>query len=260
VGIAAVSPALAGDPGISEAFGQALQVDGIDDYVWCAPNASGLAQGTVEMWVRTDHLPATTAFWTGGNGHPGATGDWARLGTHVLTSGVSFGIFVGFSWTWAPSHQDQLAIGWSHVAGTWGPEGEKVYINGELAGTGSYTGGMSPYPIEIIGASAWGFSFEGAIDEVRVWKVARSEVEIQTAMGDTLDLAAHGGPGSDLVAYYRFDQFEDLGVGSDGADDVRDHSASANHADANGDPVLGPGTLPVEAVTWGRLKALHSGR
>jgi len=45
-----------------------------------------------------------------------------------------------------------------------------------------------------------------------------------------------------LVAYYRFDQYEDLGVRSDGVDDIRDFSVNANHGDSEGLPPLVPST------------------
>ena len=118
-------PALAQSPGESPAFGKSLQYDGTDDYVWCAPNASGLSEGTVEMWVRSDNLGTSSAIWTGGNGHPGVTGDWARLGTHSSTNGVSFGIYVPFNWRWAPSGQANLPTPWCHVAGTWGDASQR---------------------------------------------------------------------------------------------------------------------------------------
>ena len=38
--------------------------------------------------------------------------------------------------------------------------------------------------------------------------------------------------------------------------DVRDLSASGNHADASGDPLLIPGVTPVEPASWGRVKTL----
>jgi hypothetical protein len=117
---------------------------------------------------------------------------------------------------------------------------------------------MASYVLELIGASSWGSQYTGAADEVRVWKVARSELEIQAAMSDTLDLTVYGGSGSDLIAYYRFDEIEDLGIGGDGADDVRDYSATGHHGDIVGGAMLDPivvGVEPqVESTSWARLK------
>jgi hypothetical protein len=111
---------------------------------------------------------------------------------------------------------------------------------------------MHTYALELIGASAWGVGFNGSIDEVRMWDVERTPEEIRSTMTDIVDPGAH----PDLIAYYRFDALEDLGVGADGADDVRDYSASANHGDAEGGIELVGGAVPVEDPTWSSIKAL----
>jgi hypothetical protein len=43
---------------------------------------------------------------------------------------------------------------------------------------------------------------------------------------------------SGLIAYYKFDLIEDLGIDIDGDDDIKDYSVSGNHADTRGDPLL----------------------
>lgn len=256
------APALAQDPGNSSAFGRQIRLDGIDDYVWALPNAAGRVEGTIEMWVQVDLMSPSTAFWTGGNGHVGTNGEYTRLGTHSSANGVSFGVYTA-GWNWVGSTLANLPEGWNHLAGTWGPAGLRLYINGTPYGSPGYAGPMPSYLLELIGASSWGSHYTGAVDEVRVWSVARSELELQTAMGDTLDLAVYGVPGSDLVAYYRFDEIEDLGIGGDGADDVRDYSATGHHGDIVGGATLDPVPVGVEAqvesTSWGRLKAYFAG-
>ena len=76
------------------------------------------------------------------------------------------------------------------------------------------------------------------VDEVRIWNRARSYDQIVSQMYDTLDAIYYQSADSGLVAYYRFDQLEDLGVNSDGADDIRDLSINANHGDTQGNPIL----------------------
>lgn len=87
--------------------------------------------------------------------------------------------------------------------------------------------------------------FNGLIDEVRIWNVARSQADIQANRNQPLTGNEIG-----LVAYYRFDQLENLGVGGDGlVDDVRDFTGNGNHGDLVGDATLIPATdltLPVE--------------
>jgi hypothetical protein len=76
--------------------------------------------------------------------------------------------------------------------------------------------------------------FNGLIDEVRIWNRTRTEVQIQSTWDDTLSHEYYSSPDSGLVAYYRFDKLENLGIGDDGlVDDIRDYSFYANHADIN---------------------------
>ena len=57
-------------------------------------------------------------------------------------------------------------------------------------------------------------------------------------MNDTLSAAYYSSLDSGLIAYYRCDEFEDLSVGEDGPDDVRDYSANGYHADSYGEPII----------------------
>lgn len=80
--------------------------------------------------------------------------------------------------------------------------------------------------------------FDGLIDEVRVWNIVRSQTQLSLMMNDTLSAAYYSTPDSGLMAYYRCDYFEDLGIGSDGPDDIRDFSVNAFHADTFDEPVI----------------------
>jgi hypothetical protein len=58
-------------------------------------------------------------------------------------------------------------------------------------------------------------------------------------MSDTLGPEYYSLPDSGLIAYYRFDELEDLGVGNDGlANDVRDLTYNANHGKLMGGATL----------------------
>ena len=80
--------------------------------------------------------------------------------------------------------------------------------------------------------------FDGQIDEVRIWNTVRNENQISTMMDDTLSAAYYSSLDSGLIAYYRCDEFEDLSVGEDGPDDVRDYSANGYHADSYDEPII----------------------
>jgi hypothetical protein len=80
--------------------------------------------------------------------------------------------------------------------------------------------------------------FTGKIDEVRIWKTVRSQVQIQQNMHNTLGPTFYNSLDSGLIAYWRFGELEDLGIGGDGADDIRDYSANQLHGDLMGDATL----------------------
>jgi len=231
--------------------GNALSIDGVDDFAYpLSPNASGLSEGSVELWFSTNAWSGSEQLWGGGNGLPGVTGDWTRFGTHSSVGGsnLAFGIYSGV-WRWASTGTQPASETWYHVAATWGPSGMKIYLNGTLAGQNSFTGGVHNYTTELVSTSAWGFSFAGDIDELRIWNIARDSLAIVSTLNDTLGPVFYTTSDSGLIAYYRMDGFEDLGINSDGTDDLRDLSLNSNHLDTDGNPILEPsGAFRVKGI------------
>ena len=218
----------------------ALRTDGIDDYAApLAPTIAGAVEGTVEFWFSSPSWGGSEAVWCAGAGHPGTNFDMARFGSHFSagSEAISFGIFSGV-WRWSNSGQVLVDNTWYHFAGTWGAEGVKIYINGELMRTNTFTGQMSAYAVDLIGAGTWGDYTSGDIDELRIWNLARDSLQIRETMLSILEPHYYESADSGLVAYFRMDELEDLGIGADGADDLRDLSVNANHADTYGEPEL----------------------
>ena len=98
---------------------------------------------------------------------------------------------------------------WSHVALTRAASTNvtNIYVDGNLLYSGNASGAgssalyNSPYNFNIGARDAGAKFFEGQIDEVKLWSVARSQSQIQT------DLKTYGGSLSDnLVAYYDFNE------------------------------------------------------
>jgi hypothetical protein len=73
------------------------------------------------------------------------------------------------------------------------------------------------------------------IDEMSIWNHALDSLQIRACRMDTLSSIYYSAADSGLVGYWRFDIFEDLGINSDGSDDVRDLSYSSAHGDAVGE-------------------------
>ena len=221
--------------------GNALRLDGTDDYAApLSPNVSGSTEGTIEFWFATESWTTTNSIWNGGNGHPGTNGDWVKIGSHSPTAGnqnLIFGVYSG-AWRWSNSGVLPAAGTWRQVAATWGSAGLKIYLDGVYINSNSYSGGLPTYATELIGVSAWGDFFNGYVDEVRIWNYERSIAQINFTLLDTLSSEYYSTSDSGLIAYYRMDLLEDLGINSDGPDDIRDLSINGNHLDSYGDPVL----------------------
>jgi CubicO group peptidase (beta-lactamase class C family) len=101
--------------------------------------------------------------------------------------------------------RDSITLGvWQHVAVSLESGTLRFYVDGVLVST--RTGVPTPLPRAAptrIGMRATDTNrgFDGAIDEVRIWNRALSQIEIQTRMGQNL---AGNEPG--LVAYYALDE------------------------------------------------------
>ncbi len=135
---------------------------------------------------------------------------------------------------------------WHHIAITRKGSVIKLYLDSVLDQTGSSgdTTSVSNAASLLIGDNPCigtidGTSnFTGQIDEVRIWRTARTANQIQSTMNDTLAPKYYTSSDSGLFGYWRFNQLEDLGIMSDGVDDIRDFSIYGNHGDLVGDAIL----------------------
>lgn len=83
------------------------------------------------------------------------------------------------------------------------------------------------------------YYFDGIIDELRIWSVARSKEEIHQHKDGELPEEVYKDSKSGLLAYYKFNKTENLGIGDDGlADDIRDYSLNGFHGDLKGDAII----------------------
>lgn len=92
---------------------------------------------------------------------------------------------------------------WTHLAGVWNGSVLSVYINGVPDGTTAVAGGAfnaTTNPVRI-GASLLSESWDGRIDDVRIWSTARTATEISTYMNGCLPGTTPG-----LLALYNFEE------------------------------------------------------
>jgi hypothetical protein len=216
----------------------AIQVDGQDDYLQVYDNAS------LDL-TSPFSICAWYYYVSGFSGEPGLVqkdgeSSWGRYGIWIFSNRVDFCI--------TPNGPQQCLFpnttlnenAWNYIAAVFDGVKMMVYINGISVGINQFSLPASTSSNSLyIGADPTENLFlKGRIDEVTIWNRALSQSHIQKFMADVLQSEYYLTQDSGLAAYYKFDQFENLGINNDGADDIRDFSAFANHGDAQGSPVL----------------------
>ena len=166
-------------PIVSNGAGYALDFDGTDDYVNCGNNSSVQITGTaitMEAWIKPTKVGTMSIIKKTGGG--------AGYELSCAATGV---VFCRFNDN-ANLRADGTTLypttgGWLHVAATFDGTNSRIYINGvlEFTKTFSLTNIINSINALTIAQdlSSSGKLFQGWIDEVRVWNIARSEADIK---------------------------------------------------------------------------------
>jgi hypothetical protein len=181
--------------------GNALQFDGIDDYVDLGISAVFNIDSafTYEAWVKPDTELNGFIFnkWVNFQEDKQLTYSGGRFTFYL------FNAFSGASLVTAsiiPLHQ------YTHIAATYDGSEAKLYVNGVLDTSKVVGGTISNSSGNLyIGHNPNRFDvnapFKGIIDEFRTWNIARTESEIQSTMNQSLN-----GNETGLVGYWKFDE------------------------------------------------------
>jgi proline iminopeptidase len=207
---AAAEPQTAGPPAAREsAVNRVLNLDGASDFVRVAdsPSLHSFTKAiTIEVWFK-----ASSFYPDNGSVNSLIRKDVRESDEDFLlrfrmldgapcvemNPGPDIGLL-------RASHDFQTGK-WYHLAGTYDGNTIAAYVNGVGIGRESASGRMSIDEADLyIGKGdpefSYGEYFHGALDEIRLWNVARSEKEIQAAMNTPLTGKEEG-----LVAYWNFD-------------------------------------------------------
>lgn len=157
----------------------------------------GLSEATFEGWFRWDrfgHFSQPVAFGE----------EWRSAGINLFRgrAEVQFYLYTQQGPPCVIRSSGAVRLGeWVHLAAVFGRPGMRLYVNGALAGTNAYTG-MPLGGRNWLGRSIWGENepFFGAMDELRLWRKARSEEQINAMIGRRLT-----GREEDLVSLWNFD-------------------------------------------------------
>ena len=157
---------------------------------------------TVEAWVSVRDAHGTGCSSIVGKGY--TTGWWVGLcGTTFRsyfngTNSVRDGGVI-------PSTPTTV---WIHIAAVTDGTTRKHYINGNLVSQGAEAlRSVSTLPLRIGSDPNWDFMAEGGIDDLRIWKVARTQEQIRQTMSAPYVLEANdvAGQFQGLEAWYRFE-------------------------------------------------------
>ena len=207
----------------------ALQFDGVDDYVSSSLVTTATDNLTMEEWVKWDGTTTVNQLLIY-NGHSGLNG-YGILLNPITMPNFNLGILCG-GVAYLNSSTPFTDSVWQHVAavrsgGIW-----KLYLNGvQLSLTDSTASPNQPDGFTTIGLN----NYQGTIDEVRVWNVARTQAELQQNMYHTLI-----GSESGLVGYWRFDEGTGIVAG--------DSSGHGNDGTLTNGPVWVISTSPISSV------------
>ena len=203
--------------------GQALSFDGSDDIVRIPPAPSlgypGSGGWTIEAWIfpRNIHPSlATPVFGQISQGVVARDPYNLQLGDGEIALRVD-DRFRASQFVSAAIAQDQ----WTHVAGVYAPDDGTVslFINGDKVAWSPISVLMEPsdsYPVIFGGQGDGPRAFDGLLDEVRIWAVARTYCEVRGYARRSLKGTEPG-----LVGYWRLNDSLTIGV--------RDSSPLANH-------------------------------
>lgn len=205
---------------IADTSGYALQFDGIDDLLNCGNGSSLQITGnkiTLEAWINVNEFksqPFAGSVIVKDQGS-NSSGYMIRCGGNGI---INFNIGNG-SWHEISTPENSVQLNrWHHVAAVYDGSAMKIFIDGDLAAqsNGVFTIGNANNSNLLVGESPGfpGRVFNGKIDEVRIWNIARSQSQIQNTLNTILTSEYYSTPDSGLAGYWRMDE----GTGQTAAD------------------------------------------
>jgi len=180
-------------PGVSGAKGGALSLDGVDDYaVTDIPTVDTSGSFSVSAWAKLSALPDHAAIVAAqpGNHAPGFELYYSKAYDRWV-----FNQYTDDTADASPVRAMQASAGgvkaaeWTHLVGTYsvGSDELKLYVNGALAGTATYSSAWDARRGLQIGAGSYsgqpGSFFPGAIDELQLFDKPLSATDVTRLYG-----------------------------------------------------------------------------
>ena len=192
----------------SSSLGNALAFEGIDDHFYIGSSLGNNAANpvlntintalTLEVWIKPRDYSTQRFLNRQDQFGYGWALEIANGNLYFSTnSNSNGGRGITVPGSYIPLNQ------WTHVAGVYNGTQMIVYINGIAVATNTQSGSLYAGSLYAgIGtAGNVGGYYNGAMDEVRIWNVARTQAQIQANMDATISPTSTG-----LICYFPFDQ------------------------------------------------------
>ncbi|WP_432671334.1 LamG-like jellyroll fold domain-containing protein [Flavobacterium sp. SM2513] len=187
-----------------------LNFDGINDYVDLGSTANLKPTNAI-----TVEFNAYSSNWSGISNNATLIGNTQSGGWAIGVSGTNLTAVVARNSAYATVTKplSQISAGWHHFALTYDHQYLKFYMDGNLISTNNAGGGYNivynANNSTMIGGESSGNAgvaeagryFNGAIDDLRIWNVARTQADFIAFKNCELQ-----GTETGLVAYYNFNQ------------------------------------------------------
>jgi hypothetical protein len=183
-----------------------LSLNGIGEYLQSSQSIS-LTNFTIELWVKRNRIDQQEIVIAHGNDLTIGFETNNLLSFHLKTSSLT-------------ATKNSPFTDWNHIACAFHSDSRKMvmYLNGEKVSEKSVTAAYDEDDALFIGSDVHsGLFFNGALDEIRIWNVARSPQQIQDNFKNNLRGSEIG-----LFTHYRFD--------NPGESPEPDNSDNNNHA------------------------------
>jgi len=224
---------------VSSGYNYALQFDGIDDYVELMDSIPDMTELTIQAWINYTGSNVGTIFMDA-TSHSGNDLVFDMDSTGIGIRADKSGAYLNYEDASAITGLN-LTNSWYSVTWTMTSTESKIYLNGNLIVTKNESGSNSGYHAANPSIGRWwdeGFYqkyFNGIIDELRIWNVARTLNEIQSDMYRELSGNELG-----LVGYWRFNEAS--------GNMAFDLTSNNNNGSLQGNPTWIASTAPI--LTW----------
>ncbi|MBK7761864.1 MAG: hypothetical protein IPI46_00640 [Bacteroidetes bacterium] len=193
--------------------GNAITLDGVNDYIQLPPILHGASQFTIDFWIKTTENGSSGTYWQKptiiGNANPSAPDGDFGITTHNGQLGVWSGMCCGDQ-----ALQTTMAINdnqWHHIAAVNNGSILVLYVDGVLlpGSIPTNNGGIEnitrPWRIGMNNSCCSGGSpHAGTVDEFRFWNTALSETQLRERM--CRKITDSDSLYSNMSAYFNFDE------------------------------------------------------